>query len=261
MINCRKIHTSLPLIGGILCFIALLGCGGTSPAPAFNICKSQKIINGELYLKDNGPVIKLILLDEEDNPKVCSAVMVSPSIALTASHCFDEFAFEAYAEIRGARVNIKKVEIHPKAEALPTGETRNDLALVTLDSPSIVLEFITNFTKPPSVKLGDTVEIYGYGRANIDATAGLLRRGQMRVDSVDQDFIRTKFDGTGFNTCFGDSGGPAFLASNGSLQLVGTLSSGSNFSCESGDVSSFVNFQNTEVQEFLNQVTGADLRN
>lgn len=243
----------------ILVFLVtiLTACGNGQNNDGSSYCISPKIINGQLCDSADNPLVKLTLLDEEDNPKVCSGVMIGRTTALTASHCFDEFVFSASAEINGLSVKVLNVTPHPEATALASGEVRHDLALVELETEVLEANIVSKFAES-KIQPGDSLEIYGFGQGDVDGPTGLLRRGTVVVGSVDEDFIRIAFDGVGLTTCFGDSGGPAFLVTPKGLELAGILTSGTNVLCGPGDVSSFVNLNNLSNRRFL-ESTGLSL--
>lgn len=228
------------------------GCGGDSDTRSntISVCNSFKIINGEPCNQQLGPVVKLTTLDEEDNPKICSALMISPTTAITAWHCFDEFVFSAYVTIGEEKRAVGNFYLNPLAEVLPNGVVKNDLAVFEIEEGDTVPNFITNISKR-LLNVGDVIEVYGFGRFDSETSSGVLRKGKMTISSIDNNFIRAKYDGTGQNTCYGDSGGPAFLVNGDDLELVGILSSGTNYSCLAGDESYFVNLQSPESQTFL----------
>ena len=238
----RKIYLTTVLL--------LVACGDGDKSKLQDFCISPRIINGEICSNIEGPTIKLVLLDEEDNPKICSAVLISQNTALTAWHCFDEVVFSGFAEIDGKKINITDVKLHPQALPLPSGEVLNDLALLTLETGSQVYNSVSEVSLS-KILPGQSLEIYGFGQGSADGSAGMLRRGTMTISSVDENFIKTTFKGEGQNTCFGDSGGPAFLVTEQGLELVGILSSGTNQSCGLGDENIFVNLQSAPSKGFI----------
>jgi hypothetical protein len=102
---------------------------------------------------------------------------------------------------------------------------------------------------------GDTLTILGYGvtdGAN-PVGSGVLRIGEMPVNDVTTDSIFSNYTPpTLSNTCFGDSGGPAFVENEkGGLSLAGIVSTGTNVMCAVGDRSAFTNLTNQALREFI----------
>jgi secreted trypsin-like serine protease len=85
--------------------------------------------------------------------------------------------------------------------------------------------------------------------------SGVLRVGKMRADEVTSDLIFSDYTPpTLSNTCFGDSGGPAFIEDeDGSLVLAGITSTGVNVRCLLGDRSAFANLTNQALRAFIEE--------
>jgi hypothetical protein len=106
-----------------------------------------------------------------------------------------------------------------------------------------------------SVAEGDILTILGYGVTNgvTQVGSGVLRIGEMRVNEVTTDSIFSDYTPPAMsNTCFGDSGGPAFVeAEDGGLALAGITSTGTNITCAIGDRSAFTNLTNQAILAFI----------
>ncbi|MFN4894756.1 MAG: S1 family peptidase [Pseudomonadota bacterium] len=242
-----------------------LGCGSSDSEDQTltleNVCgnersqeQTSKIVGGRECNSPNGTVVKIILLDEEDNQTLCSGVRLNVTTVLTAAHCLNEFVFSISVELpSGERITPTKITIHPKAATLGSLFI-NDLALLTISPPAGEIP-------PPtvpiaeSVKVGDTLTILGYGATTGENStgSGVLRVGEMQVDEVTNDSILSDYTPTTpSNTCFGDSGGPAFVkVGNETLALAGITSTGTNVICAVGDRSAFTNLTNQALREFI----------
>jgi V8-like Glu-specific endopeptidase len=200
--------------------------------------------------------VKILLFDEEDNQTICSGVRLNRSTVLTAAHCLNEFVFSVLVELAsGEHLTPTKITIHPAADNRGSLFI-NDAALLTIVPPAGEIP-------PPSVPMaesvetGDTLSVLGYGVT--DGTrpvgSGVLRIGEMRVSEVTTDSIFSDYlPPTMSNTCFGDSGGPAFIEDGaGRLVLAGITSTGANVKCAVGDRSAFTNLTNQTLREFIEQ--------
>jgi hypothetical protein len=273
MVNYFKIIIS---IFSISSFLIVTGCNddnGTTPssyAPCnillsnlkigFNRAQYLRIISGESCSETanekTNPILKLILLDEEDNERICTAIMLSKKQGLTAWHCFEDEVFRAFIELPGnnnQRIEITKVSNHPLVE------DRGDIILHDLSVFEIGKEIeVTRLPIDPTfqVENGEKLYIYGFGRASgsVPDSAGILRGGITVVTGSDENFIRALYTGQDDaqqNACVGDSGGPAFVIRNDILQLVGVTSTGSIVDCGLGDESRFVNLTAENNYKFI----------
>lgn len=249
-------------------FILTLGCGDSSSSDQTltldTLCgKAQvshqavKIVGGRECGAPNGTVVKLLLFDEEDNQTICSGVRLNSTAILTAAHCLNEFVFSVSVELpSGERITPTQIALHP--EATTTGSLFvNDVAILTISPPQGEIP-------PPTVPIaeyiarGATLTILGYGAIN-GATpigSGILRIGEMQVNEITTDSIFSDYTpATPSNTCFGDSGGPAFVEDgNGGIVLAGVTSAGTNIACAVGDRSSFTNLTNPSLRAFIEEM-------
>jgi len=260
----NKLTTTIMLA---ICFALFLGCGASNSSDQAltteTVCgkerllgKSTKIVGGRECGSPNGTVVKLLLFDEEDNQSICSGVRLNKTTILTAAHCLNEFVFSVSVELAsGERIMPSKITLHP--EATNRGSLFiNDVALLTISPPDGEIP-------PPTVSIadrvttGDSLTILGYGvtdGAN-QTGSGVLRIGEMQVDDVTTDLIFSDYAPPAqSNTCFGDSGGPAFVEDgDGRLALAGITSTGTNVMCAVGDRSAFTNLTNKALRAFIEQ--------
>jgi hypothetical protein len=248
-------------------FILFLGCGTSATSDQIltpdTVCgeerflaQSTKIVGGRKCGSPNGTVVKILLLDEEDNQTTCSGVRMNATTVLTAAHCFDEFVFSVFIELpSGERITPTTIALHPEAANLGSLFI-NDVAVLKISPPK-------GDTPPPMVPIadrvttGDMLTILGYGVTNgtSQVGAGVLRIGEMQVNEVTTDSIFSTYaPPTQSNTCFGDSGGPAFTEDeNGGLALVGITSTGTNVTCALGDRSAFTNLTDKALRAFIEE--------
>jgi secreted trypsin-like serine protease len=250
--------TTLPIL-------LLLGCGGSNSAEqiltAETVCSkavlpnpTTKIVGGRECGSSNGTVVKILLFDEEENQTICSGVRLNVTSVLTAAHCINESVFSVLVELAsGERIVPTKITRHPDATDLGSLFI-NDVAILTIEPPA-------GGTTPPTVQIaqsvaeGDILTILGYGVTNgvTQVGSGVLRIGEMRVNEVTTDSIFSDYTPPAMsNTCFGDSGGPAFVeAEDGGLALAGITSTGTNITCAIGDRSAFTNLTNQAILAFI----------
>jgi hypothetical protein len=247
------------------CLALLLGCGDSGSSDQIvtdetvcgerrSVSPAAKIVGGSECPSPNGTVVKLVLFDEEDNQSICSGVRLNGTTVLTAAHCLNEFVFSVLVELpSGRRLAPTNIALHPEVANLGALFV-NDVALLTMSPPE-------GEPPPPRVWMAkkvsseDTLTILGYGATDGTSSvgSGALRIGKMQANEVTNDHIFSDFTPpTLSNTCFGDSGGPAFVEDeDGGLLLAGITSTGTNVLCAAGDRSAFTNLTNEEMRRFI----------
>jgi hypothetical protein len=190
-------------------FSLLAGCGGEDPLSAVNVLQSS-ITNGK---------------PTSDYPTVgeisgCTATLVGKKTVLTAAHCVwtgGSYSFK----VAGSKYSGKAVR-HPSYGGF---NLSNDIALIRLtQAPPVTPTPISNAA--PAV--GDEVVLVGFGvTSEYGKDGGIKRMAKNTIAKVTKTTI--VFYGSGGdigNTCYGDSGGPAFSTINGHFVVVGVTSRG-----------------------------------
>lgn len=190
------------------------------------------VVNGS---PDNGrhPYVGMAIWFPDGNPhhgfELCSGSLVSPTVFVTAAHCFPEGALvfvdtseDAFNDLHSPGFGSAVPGIaHPDPNWTSLGKglsqsDRNDIAVVTLfggiDSP--------RYAQLPSLGYDDTlpnnqaIDIVGYGietqkpltfGSRFDAPAKIISGG----GATSSEFLKVSSSpGQGGATCNGDSGGP-----------------------------------------------------
>jgi hypothetical protein len=210
-----------------------------------------RIVNGAVTWQTPATAALLSGASANTASFTCSGTMIGCRTFLTAGHCvcpaptsgIDDFEHCASAGYpRAARLHVfvqhaglfavESVVLHP-GYGFPT----SDLAVVTLAQP--VEGVIPEALAPRAPLVGEAGTIAGFGRTSAQSGSiidyNIKRLGQVTLagcvgpDMEDQ--VCWTFNGTGANTCNGDSGGPLFLEFDGDRFLAGVTSGGESSSC------------------------------
>lgn len=193
----------------------------------------QFIVNGELNAGD--PAVGLINL----GGGLCTGTMVTSKVMVTARHCVVDQNGVAtppgnMAVFWGSKpgpddsnVKVLSHEYHPTA----------DIAVLELAEAAPVAPIPMN-TRDLVPFIGQAVRVSGYGvTAQNNRDSGTKRQGTTELFQLvnEPGFGEIMYIGNvGSKTCFGDSGGPAFMTFDGVEYLVGVTSYGTGV-CEAPD--------------------------
>ncbi len=244
----------------------LIGCGGGSSSNQTEAI--PKIING-VPKGDNFPEVNQIYINRRDSTWVsCSGSWIGAHKFLTAAHCVVELsgarvendAVTVIMEVDGAILAqaSSRIDVHPSYQPkrmVPSPlypgllATAYDIAVVSFPAPFLgETALLTDYP----VARGDLLLLVGFGLTGDDESIGSSGQlGFTEVHQVDEYRIFWRFDGEGeSNTCFGDSGGPAYVDLGNGPRLVGITSGGTRNDCAPGDLSF-----DTRVDIFLDWLT------
>ncbi len=211
---------------------------------------NTRIINGEVCDAANSPVVQLELRNG-NRIGLCSGTVISKRAVLTAAHCLVGVS-GVVVHAGSVRSVASSYHYHPDYNAKNNDSPEsNDIGIVSLDSnlPTRVIGIVSVNTTFVS---GEKAIIAGYGNDE-HQRAGILRAGTMTLTSASTEGIYSYFDGSGSNSCSGDSGGPYLVKRNGEWLIAGTTSWGTVERCLAGDRSFFANVASPSNQNFIRQ--------
>jgi carboxypeptidase T len=206
----------------------------------------------------------------------CTGVLVHPSVVLTAGHCvrasvpINAVALNAvdFQNLENAEIiEVRRVVVNP----LYTQRVRgNDISVLMLRSeatvtpiPVATTEELTSATQTTLVGFGSNnpYATKGFGtqrEVTVDITQ-LRRSPEDNLDAVehtlgfesDLEFIA---GGNGYDSCNGDSGGPAYITTDGGRKVTGLTSRstpGSARPCGEGGIYTRVDTQRPFIEQML----------
>lgn len=233
----------LGLVGLLSAAILGIGLGMGTPASA--------VIGGSPSTIAEHPWEVMLIID---GGNLCSGSLVSPSIVVTAAHCFsatrDVSRVEGYAGITGmgersadTRLRLASITVHPEFNP---STFANDLAVVTLATPitpsattgTIALPYGLDAASWPAA--GTPARIAGWGVTSPTAgkAADVLNAATVQVltnpgapcgqygSSQPANIICAGVPSGGIDTCQGDSGSGLVVDVNGRPVLAGVTSTG-----------------------------------
>ena len=216
-----------------------------------------RIIQGEECRYDSSPIVELLMLDRFSRVvSRCSGTVVSSRGIITAAHCFGDGSSYPVTSVRIVNGNevysSSTFGAHPSWPADSQDLQINDVAVVVADQDLPVTPFKL-LPSTSALSAGERVLIAGHGFTENLIAQG-LRAGFMTLNSYDRESLIALFDGTGSNTCSGDSGGPLFVYRSGTWFLAGVTSNGDNQVCGvdgRGDVSRWARINSGSNIDFV----------
>lgn len=230
--------------------VFVVGCGSANEGPESATIRAA-VIDGTRETPGRFPDVGAIVEESDAGPPglVCTAVLIDPSIVVTAAHCFAlkvgaSLAFVPSSSINdGAardRIPIEASSLHPEFVVHPSNGDApiHDVALGLLARAvdgSQAAPF--PFAKPVGPTPGQTLLLVGYGPMN-DATGpgGVQNEAASIVDRVNESEFTVPASPRP-QPCFGDSGGPAYAADGKTLLgLASRAAVESDTSCLDGAI-------------------------
>jgi secreted trypsin-like serine protease len=226
--------------------LGLLVAPGCVTSPVELAQADQAIIGGQTAAPADFPTV--VALENTPGNWFCTGTLIDKDWILTAAHCVEgetaagmkiRFDDADINDTTGGRV-IAVAEIHSNT-AFNFEDWDNDIALIKL-ATSVTDRTVTPIHRA-AVAPGTAIIEVGYGDAdNNGGGAGLLRK--LATANIDCAIANDPavsganllcFDATdGTSSCYGDSGGPAFITVNGSYEVAGVTSGGTADQCTAG---------------------------
>ena len=257
----------------------------TRPAAAIYIRHDVALANYVALASD--PLYAATGYLRSPNGQFCTGTLVSPTIVLSAAHCFvytggpkagtvalpGDLMFGAGDAVAPFSSNVAALQLNPNYD-ITNFAPEYDMALVTLSSPFAGITPARLWGGDP---FGLTATIVGYGTQGTGVSHGLPGAGprlaaQNVVDLVGSGSLRIDFDSPNLNAnrtgsafplplegtpATGDSGGPLFVLLDGLPFIAGTLHGGIGSNLY-GDISLYSRGAREENLAFL-RANGIDL--
>ncbi len=239
---------------GLSASLALLStaCAPVEAPPGAPVASSDhQIIDGAPARADQMRST-LALIDPGSGAFFCTGTLVQPTVVITAAHCLmtpDQAGFiqaddaqvgvgvlDARAVPQNKRVDIARFTVHPNFAQNPQSDDPSslgqddDIAVLVLARPvdGLPVTPILPADRLDELVGGTSLVISGYGVNDLRSdAAGVLHIGQTSVVRSSAHEVLAG-GGDDADTCFGDSGGPAYLDVGGRSYLVGATSRGAN---------------------------------
>lgn len=207
-----------------ICFLIL--CGLTAAASAspsgsgsVELERETGIIGGTAANGDPAVVFLAGFPADRSTMFTCTAIIVSPTAALTAAHCVDhaDYTFGVFlgadasgtlAELEPQLVPISAVHPHPEYSREPPFTA--DIAVIEFATPVSITPLAISRTPPIEAMVGLSVRIVGYGQTVYEQPNSRKFAGTTVIAGLDPDDTILIGD-TNVRTCIGDSGGPVLL--------------------------------------------------
>jgi secreted trypsin-like serine protease len=160
----------------------------------------------------------------------CTGTVVAPRLVVTAAHCLADlggssirFALGTRASAPEASVAVRGYAAHPSYDAR---QIRNDIGVVVLAEDAPVAPVAVN-SSMTAEWVGHSLEFVGFGATNGFTGSGSGTKRAVTIPVSQVGATQFAYVDRSRNTCFGDSGGPAFArGAEGQLVLVGVTSYG-----------------------------------
>ncbi len=208
-------------LGLPLAMVALSACG------TGEMTRDTKIINGTLA-PDGGAIEQSTVALVSSNGQVfCTGTLIHQRFVVSAAHCLANFGGTLYIGFGRGSSEFKYVRatdyaINPSYTGSFNKAVPADISVIEL-SAAAPAGYTPVAIYKGTVARGSTLALAGFGQTQ-SGGSGRLYYTNVSVNSQTSNEITVYENGTG--SCYGDSGGPAYVSSGGRLQVIGATSRG-----------------------------------
>ncbi|HET9237921.1 MAG TPA: trypsin-like serine protease [Oligoflexus sp.] len=207
---------SLPLAA-----MALSACG------TGDTTSETKIINGTLA-PDGGAIEQSTVALASSNGQVfCTGTLIDKRFVVSAGHCLANYRGTLYIGFGRSSTEFKYVKaadyaVNPAYTGSFNKSVPSDISVIEL-SAAAPAGYNPVAIYKGSITRGSNLALAGFGQTQ-SGGSGRLYYTSVSVSGTTSNEITVYENGTG--SCYGDSGGPAYVSSGGRLLVIGATSRG-----------------------------------
>ena len=196
---------------------------------------AEGLVGGATVMRSTGAGRHIVMIISTRG-NLCTGTALAPDLVLTAGHCVAPAATYRVLlhDIKPPGLAVGSTTVHPRynPKDYASGRVTADVALIKLAQPLPTEIVPASLASTRPVAPGDRFVIAGYGTTSHGSETGIGtpraaalvasgRPGTLQIRLVDP---ATRDARSGLGACTGDSGGPAFVESNGTFAVLGVVS-------------------------------------
>jgi secreted trypsin-like serine protease len=216
--------------------VGAVGCGARGEIGA----ERSSIVGGTSDTGDHS-VVLLYATKSDGTNRLCTGTVISPTVVLTAAHCLDPstvgkgYTYKIFlgddinddTQVVAANiVNVKDTDWNLDFDGSNVS-AGSDIGVVVAEAPLPLTPVAVNRAPLTNDLIGQTITLIGFGTTRgggSSAGIGKRRLATTQLAAFSDHFV--VYNDLQYNTCDGDSGGPAIMTINGQDVIVGLTSFG-----------------------------------
>jgi secreted trypsin-like serine protease len=210
---------------GLVALLVCAGCANETGEPNDSDTTGEAIVGGQA----TSGFAAVGALTQQGSP-FCTGTVVGKRLVVTAAHCLAgqrasniRFALGSSAFAPQSVLGVARIATHPQYDA---NQIKNDIGVVVLSQDAPVTPIAINDSMSTSW-VGRSLTFVGFGATNGYNSTGVGTKRAVTIPVSEVGGTQFAYADDSRNTCFGDSGGPAFAESaSGALVIVGVTSYG-----------------------------------